>query len=68
MKIIYLINVFLRANQSQRVKIFDFQGKELSCIKHHEGFLGKRIAAVTCLDWNLFKVKQNLLNNYLKQF
>ena len=40
---------------SQTVKIYDFKGKELSCIKHHDGFIGKRISTVTCLDWNSYK-------------
>jgi regulator-associated protein of mTOR len=42
-------------NQNQSVKVFDFQGRELTCIKHHQGFVGRRISTVTCLDWNSYK-------------
>lgn len=43
------------ANSNQTIKIFDFKAKLLSTIKHHEGFLSKRIALVSCLDWNFYK-------------
>jgi regulator-associated protein of mTOR len=58
--------VYAVANEA--VRVFDFRGKELSSITHHEGFLGKRIAPVSCLDWNHFKneivfgSQDNLLN------
>jgi regulator-associated protein of mTOR len=58
--------VYAVANEA--VKVFDFRGKELTSITHHEGFLGKRIAPVSCLDWNHFKneivfgCQDNLLN------
>lgn len=42
-------------NQNQSVKVFDFQARELACIKHHQGFVGRRISTVTCLDWNSYK-------------
>lgn len=43
------------ATQSQTIKVYNFGGKELACIKHHEGFLGKRISNVMCIDWNSYK-------------
>jgi len=36
--------------------VFDFDGNELACVRNHEGFLGKRISSVLCIDWNSNKV------------
>jgi len=43
------------ANNQPVIKVYDFNGNDLATIKHHEGFLGKRIAPVKCLDWNFYK-------------
>jgi SAM-dependent methyltransferase len=57
-----LAMLFKSANFQPVIKICDFTGKELTTIKHHDGFLGKRIAPVSCIDWNYYKVS---LNKYL---
>jgi len=50
--------------------VYDFKGKELASIKYHEGFMRKRIAAVTCLDWNCYKneIVFGSQDNYLSVF
>ena len=55
---------------TQIVKVYGFGGRELTCIKHHEGFLGKRIANVLCLDWNHHKNEMIFggQDNYLTMF
>jgi hypothetical protein len=35
--------------------VHDFEGEELACVKHHDGFIGKRISTVYCLDWNAYR-------------
>ena len=60
-KYVFFFALFYRANQNLALKVFNFNGKELSCIKYHEGFLGKRISSVLCIDWNCYKV------NYIRK-
>lgn len=47
--------MIFRANstkQNESIKIFNFEGAELSFIKHREGFMGKRLSTVSSIDWN----------------
>lgn len=43
-------------SQKQQIKIFNFEGKELSHIKYHDGFLGQRIGPVTCSAFHPYLV------------
>ncbi|RNA24151.1 regulatory-associated of mTOR isoform X2, partial [Brachionus plicatilis] len=47
-----LIAVANSTKQNESIKIYNFEGAELSCIKHREGFMGKRLSTVSCIDWN----------------
>ena len=69
--ILFICFIYFRASLNQKIKIYDFNSLELATIKHHEGFLGKQIANVTCLDWkfdnvNIFILCRQLtfLNDY----
>ncbi|CAF1100579.1 unnamed protein product, partial [Brachionus calyciflorus] len=48
-----LIAVANSTKQNESIKVYDFSGMELSCIKHHDGFIGKRLSTVSCMDWNV---------------
>ena len=41
--------------QNQRIKISNFEGKELNVIKYHEGFLGQRIGPVSSIAFHPYE-------------
>ena len=41
--------------QNQRIKISNFDGKELNVIKYHEGFLGQRIGPVSSIAFHPYE-------------
>ena len=45
-------------SHAQFIKLVTFQGEQLgSLIKYHEGFMGQRIAPVSCLNFHPFKLQ-----------
>ena len=41
---------------AQFLKILDFDGETKNVIRYHEGFLGQRIGAVSCLAFHPYKL------------
>jgi len=41
---------------SQKIKLINFAGDELSLIRYHDGFLGQRIGPVSCLAFHPYKM------------
>jgi len=41
---------------AQFLKILDFEGETKNVIRYHEGFLGQRIGAVSCLAFHPYKL------------
>jgi regulator-associated protein of mTOR len=39
-------------SQNQRIKLMSLQGKEISTIRYHDGFLGQRIGPVSALAFH----------------
>ena len=37
---------------AQKIKVYNFDGEELSMIRYHDGFLGQRIGPVSCLGFH----------------
>jgi regulator-associated protein of mTOR len=37
---------------TQKIKVSNFQGAELSMIRYHDGFLGQRIGPISCLTFH----------------
>lgn len=50
------VPIFATGVQNQRVKISNFDGKELNVIKYHDGFLGQRIGPVASLGFHPYKL------------
>eukprot|EP00011_Vannellida_sp_DIVA3-517-6-12_P013161 CAMPEP_0114607422 /NCGR_PEP_ID=MMETSP0168-20121206/2061_1 /TAXON_ID=95228 ORGANISM="Vannella sp., Strain DIVA3 517/6/12" /NCGR_SAMPLE_ID=MMETSP0168 /ASSEMBLY_ACC=CAM_ASM_000044 /LENGTH=1255 /DNA_ID=CAMNT_0001818301 /DNA_START=266 /DNA_END=4034 /DNA_ORIENTATION=+ len=48
--------IFATGTQNQKVRIANFEGKELSSIRYHDGFLGQRIGPVSCLEFHPYKL------------
>jgi regulator-associated protein of mTOR len=42
-------------SQSQKIKVFNFDGELLSLMRYHDGFLGQRIGPISCLNFHPFK-------------
>ena len=47
--------LFAVGSQSQKVKVFNFEGEELSMIRYHDGFLGQRIGPLSCLAFHPYR-------------
>lgn len=48
--------IFATGTQNQKVRLANFEGKELSSIRYHDGFLGQRIGPVSCLEFHPYKL------------
>ena len=47
--------LFAVGSTSQKVKVFNFEGEELSMIRYHDGFLGQRIGPLSCLAFHPYR-------------
>mmetsp|Transcript_24423 Transcript_24423/g.33532 ORF Transcript_24423/g.33532 Transcript_24423/m.33532 type:complete len:1323 (+) Transcript_24423:115-4083(+) len=47
--------LFAVGSQSQKIKVYNFEGDELSMIRYHDGFLGQRIGPISCLAFHPYK-------------
>jgi hypothetical protein len=43
---------FSSGSQTQKIKVINFTGEELSTIRYHEGFLGRRIGPISSLAFH----------------
>ena len=50
-------DVFAIASQQQFIGVLSEAGAALSTIKYHDGFMGQRIAPVTCMAFHPYKVR-----------
>jgi len=48
--------VLASGSQSQKIRVINFSGEELSMIRYHDGFLGQRIGPVSCLSFHPYKM------------
>eukprot|EP00298_Acanthocystis_sp_HF-20_P007996 c17406_g1_i2.p1 GENE.c17406_g1_i2~~c17406_g1_i2.p1 ORF type:complete len:193 (-),score=80.22 c17406_g1_i2:28-606(-) len=49
-------SIFVSGSSNQTIKLFGHDGKNISVIRHHYGFMGRRIAPVSCLAFHHFDV------------
>jgi regulatory associated protein of mTOR len=47
--------LFAVGSQSQKIKVFNFEGEVLSMLRYHDGFLGQRIGPISCLNFHPYK-------------
>ncbi|OWF51799.1 regulatory-associated protein of mTOR-like isoform X1 [Mizuhopecten yessoensis] len=52
-----LADVIACGSMNQYIGVYNQSGDSLSTIKYHEGFLGQRIGAISCLAFHPYKVK-----------
>jgi len=48
--------ILATGSQSQKIRLINFNGEELSMIRYHDGFLGQRIGPVCCLSFHPYKL------------
>lgn len=44
--------IFACGSQTQKIKVYNLNGEEVSLIRYHDGFLGQRIGPVSCLSFH----------------